>query len=139
MWAKERRFLKENKGWKEPQILGGVTSQGKAKPDFMMYYDAGETTAPINCWAKRIASLLPNFELSKVESPRNGYRGTCILVHSPMLVDGEETSNTEAKFSLETLRDVIHFHSTPAAAEMYKLHDTPQHRMFGSNKVGDFM
>ena len=75
MWAKKTRFLKENKGWKEPQILGGVTSQGKAKPDFMMYYDAGETTAPINCWAKRIASLLPNFELSKVESPRNGYRG----------------------------------------------------------------
>ena len=57
MWAKKTRFLKENKGWKEPQILGGVTSQGKAKPDFMMYYDAGETTAPINCWAKKIASL----------------------------------------------------------------------------------
>ena len=66
MWAKERRFLKENKGWKEPQIVGGVTSQGKAKPDFMMYYDAGETTAPINCWAKRIASLLPKIRYRHV-------------------------------------------------------------------------
>jgi len=66
MWAKKRRFLKENKGWKEPQILGGVTSQGKAKPDFMMYYDAGETTAPINCWAKKIASLRRRGKISQM-------------------------------------------------------------------------
>ena len=43
--ALESRFA-----FKRPS-LGGVTSQKKAKPDFMMYYDAGETSAPINCWA----------------------------------------------------------------------------------------
>ena len=105
----------------------------------MMYCDAGETSVPINCLAENIAAVVPNFEKSKVESPGHGYRGTCILIHSPMMVDGVETSDTEAKFSLEALRDVIYFHSTPAAAKMYKLQDTPEHRIFGSNKVGDFM
>ena len=100
---RESRFA-----FKRPS-LGGVTSQKKAKPDLMMYYDAGETSAPINCWAENIAAVVPNFGKSKVESPGHGYRGTCVLIHSPMIVDGVETSDTESKFSLEALRDVIYF------------------------------
>ena len=75
----------------------------------MMYYDAGETSAPINCWAENIAAVVPNFGKSKVEAPGHRYRGTCVLIHSPMIVDGVETSDTESKFSLEALRDVIYF------------------------------
>ena len=54
-------------------------------------------------------SVVPNFGKSKVESPGHGYRGTFVLIHSPMIVDGVETSDTESKFSLEALRDVIYF------------------------------
>ena len=89
---RESRFA-----FKRPS-LGGVTSQKKAKPDFMMYYDAGETSMPINCWVKNIAAVVPNFEKSKVESPGHGYKRTCVLIHSPMIVDGVETSVQSLSF-----------------------------------------
>ena len=130
-WTDEKRYLTEQKGWKIPEVLGGVTSKGKAKPDFMMYYDVGEVEAPLNQWAENIAALVPEFEHRKVPSPPQGYRGTCILVYSPMISGGKATSDIGAKFSLEELRDVIHFHSTQEAREMYKSHDNPIHRVFG--------
>ena len=57
-------------GFKNPQILGGVTRKHMSKPDFMMYYDAENTSAKTNEWANNIAKKLPGYELDKVPTPQ---------------------------------------------------------------------
>lgn len=152
-WTKERLFLKDQLDWIQPEILGGITSQGQAKPDFQMYYDAKDTTSPRNDVAKRVASLFPEYEVRKVEGPKNGiFRGPCILVYSPMMSsmfgDDEEhgggafqthvvpQSRPGKRRSLDQMQQVLFFQTTAEATRMYQEHDNPMHRMFGSSNVG---
>lgn len=137
-------YLKEVFDFKNPQILGGITRKHMPKPDFMMYYDAANTTAKVNKWANQIAGLLPNFELGKVVGPtsRKGYRGACVLVYSPMfskcITDDKsntKTSSKDLKFSIDDIKKIIQFHGTTEATTMYEAHNNPMHRMFGSNMV----
>ena len=58
-WTQEKPFLVNNLKWKNPQIFGGVTRQGMPKPDFMMYFDADDTTSLPNPIAKSVYDLLP--------------------------------------------------------------------------------
>eukprot|EP01063_Lacrimia_lanifica_P017929 TRINITY_DN24908_c0_g1_i1.p1 TRINITY_DN24908_c0_g1~~TRINITY_DN24908_c0_g1_i1.p1 ORF type:complete len:444 (+),score=119.51 TRINITY_DN24908_c0_g1_i1:58-1389(+) len=134
-WSQEKAFLKRQ-GWKAPEILGGVTQKGYRKPDFMMYYDAKDTASPVNPFAEAIAALLPGYERGKVPAPKGGkYRGSCILVFSPM-----NTSNTkhDTRFTLDELREVVQFHTTDGAKAMYTAHDNPMHRVFGGNMSSVF-
>ena len=140
--GKESDCLKETFGWKDPHILGGVTRENHPKPDFMMYYDANDVESPINAVATCVAQLLPNFELSKVPRPAC-YRGVCVLIYCPMISElgsgytsmgfpsKVSTGPKDAKFSLQQLRQVLHFHTTSRATAMYRRHDNPQHRLFG--------
>lgn len=140
-WPKDYKdeipFLKSVMKWHNPQILGGVTSKGQAKPDFMMYYDAGDTESPLNLFAKRFALLLPDYELFKVEAPEDGYRGTCVLIFSPMtsILTKHNISTVSAdeskQWSLEELKEVITFHMSNEAEKMYERHSHPAHRMYG--------
>eukprot|EP00918_Siedleckia_nematoides_P011095 GHVU01024271.1.p1 GENE.GHVU01024271.1~~GHVU01024271.1.p1 ORF type:complete len:251 (-),score=30.57 GHVU01024271.1:714-1466(-) len=146
-WTKERSFLLTEYGWKDPQIVGGVTEEGKPKPTFMMYYDADDCDSPVNEVAQCIGRLLPAFELSKVPQPIGGaYRGTCMLVYSPMKMNisgnmnmacGKEVDMTGVsgpagqRFTLRQLREVLFFHTTDAAIKLYSSHDNPYHRVFG--------
>lgn len=146
----EIEFLKTLLGWKKPKILGGITRKGHAKPDFMLYFDAGDTISTPNLVANRIADLLPSFERFKIDEIRQGHciRGACVLIYSPMksflsykhearptfsntkglkLTTGEEDS----QFSMKSMRQILMFHQTPDAADMYKRHDHPKHRLFG--------
>ena len=95
----EKRFLKDKKGWKDPDILGCVKSKLMPTTAFKMYYDQGEVEAPINRWAHNISGQINNMGIWKMQDPRNGVRGTCILVCS---------SSTEEKLSLEQFRDIIY-------------------------------
>lgn len=126
--AAEEDHLKSAWGWGSPQFLGGIESRGKEKPDFMIAYDAEDTTSPRNLIATKVAQLLPEYERQKVELPRDGYRGACILVFSPM---NTSSTPTNKRWSLNELRTVLHFHLCPDAAAQYNAHDNPMHRMFG--------
>ena len=95
----EKRFLKDKKGWKDPEILGCVTSKLMPKTAFKMYYDQGEVEAPLNLWAHNISGQINNMGIWKMQDPWNGVRGTCIIVCS---------SSTEGKLSLEQFRDIIY-------------------------------
>ena len=131
-WTLEREFLKTKLGWTAPDILGGITSQGQAKPDFQMYYDAKDITSPKNVVAKCIASLLPEYEVQKVQAPQDGFRGACILVYSPMNCNGVFQTSEEKRWSLEQMQQVLFFQTTVEAKKMYKSHDNPMHRAFGA-------
>lgn len=128
-------FLKSKLAWKNPCILGGLTERGKAKPTFMMYYDAQDTRSQPNIVAQGMQGLLPCYEREKVRLPRDGMRGVVVLVYSPMTSVSEmgstQSGQPGAQFSLEQMRELVHFHTTEAAREMYASHDNPMHRMFG--------
>ena len=147
--VEDTRFLRNTLHWANPQCLGGVTSEFSAKPNFMMYFDADDGISHINIIAEAIANLLPDYELVKVKKPVGDgrYRGVCIIVHSPMKIthrfggvgmpaDFSEpvavaTGSPDAKFSLQQLRQVLYFHTTQRAHDMYREHSNPMHRMFG--------
>jgi hypothetical protein len=58
-------FLRETFHWKNPDQLSGMEQYGKAKPTFIMYFDAGDTTSPYNQAAQYyIVDLLPADEKS---------------------------------------------------------------------------
>eukprot|EP00485_Elphidium_margaritaceum_P006112 CAMPEP_0202703138 /NCGR_PEP_ID=MMETSP1385-20130828/16019_1 /ASSEMBLY_ACC=CAM_ASM_000861 /TAXON_ID=933848 /ORGANISM="Elphidium margaritaceum" /LENGTH=260 /DNA_ID=CAMNT_0049360931 /DNA_START=32 /DNA_END=814 /DNA_ORIENTATION=- len=141
--SEERRFLRKTLRWKDPQILGGIESEGVAKPNFMMYFDAGDDLSPINEAAASIENLLPGYELGKISGSRIGpIRGICVLVYSPTMSSltssfgpaptGVIISDSRDRlFSLSELRDVLAFQDSPAARAQYKAHDNHMHRMFG--------
>lgn len=100
------------------------------KPDFMMYYDACNTTAKVNKWANNIAALLPECQKQRRPSPigDKGYRGACILVYCPtnMCSRNDIRMNRASqglKFSIDDMQKIIKFHDTDDADKMYKRHD----------------
>jgi len=146
----EEVFLMEKLHWKDPQVLGGVESRGVAKPDFMMYFDAGNTHAPINMAAKMILANLPDYELSKLgleSSHSTTPRGACVLVYSPMKMSTPQSfgipgqddvptemmtaGNPDRLFSLQQLLGTLSFQMSPEGRQQYEEHDDPMHRMFG--------
>lgn len=132
-WTLEDKFMKEKLQWSNPQILGGVEGPGDVKPNYMMYYDAGDDQSFVNHFATKIAAQLPAYEHQKVEKPCTGeYRGACIIVYSPMNTSPDYGS--EAKKSLRDLRRIVEWHCTEAGnmtGMQYKAHDNPFHRVWG--------
>ena len=139
-WTTERSYLRKELVWRNPQLLGGITSRGQAKPDFMMYYDAYDCVSPVNTIAEHMASLVPIWELRKASAPTSGYRGVCVLVYSPTTgsLTGPNFSSgmfasslVDATFTAAQLREVLHYQTTSAAAAMYQRHQDPMHCVFG--------
>ena len=141
-------YLKRRLKWRNPQIYGGLESQGVAKPDFMLYFDASDETSAKNDVAQKMINLLPGYEKSKLGPyAKQPLRGVCVLIYSPMVSTttsyglppgmapppGTSTTsgNPNRRFSLEQLLGVLEFHESPAARAQYQSHDNPMHRMFG--------
>jgi hypothetical protein len=59
-----------------------------------------------------------------------------ITLDSSSPSDAPLPSAPEKKWSLNELREVVHFHRTDSAAEMYRAHDDPMHRIFGGMMAG---
>lgn len=119
---RDRQYLREKLGWTRVELLGGVEHPNKPKPSWMFYYDAGDTTSPVNEVAEMIAGLLPDYERMKTQGPDSGrYRGVCVLVYSPMECAGAMTSPQNQKWSLGEMRkEVLEWHLTPAARKQYR-------------------
>jgi hypothetical protein len=151
-WAKERKYLINKWGWKDPQLLSGIENEGSAKADFQMYFDAADGTSTINEIANAISCNLPDYEhhkCSNIAREINKIRGVCILMYSPTAMtfgcsgfpgqEGQEytesdpimSGNSDRIFSLEQLRDVLHFQRTSHGRRQYQDHDNPMHRMYG--------
>ena len=141
-YADKRDYLQERFSWSEPKCLGGVTSRGQAKPDFVMYYDADDVISPVNMTAERIAALMPSWEHGKVPAPPSGYRGLCILEYAPTIRQtfgsagvfprcAHPTRSLRTRFTLAELRAVLLYQTTKEAQEMYARHMDPEHCMCG--------
>ena len=137
----QRTYLRDTLSWSDPQCLGGVTSRGQPKPDFVMYYDAGDDVSPANGMAERVAALMPSWERSKVPAPPSGYRGVCVLEYAPTIRQtfGSHSewsppvaSRTPTlKFTLAELREALLYQSTEDAEAMYARHNDPMHCVLG--------
>lgn len=147
-WTEELQFLRRRLGYVNPQTLSGVESQGSAKPDFVMYFDAADTVSPINKAAVAIKRNLPGYEVGKLprEVQDTTPRGPCVLVYSPMTSSvtfsggmgmsktqyAPMTSGPEGRlFSLKQLRGTLLFQESAEGRAQYRAHDNPMHRMFG--------
>ena len=132
--------------WENVASLGGVTSRGASKPDFMLYWDGNDTVSPVNVVGETIKALLPKFQLSKEIKSESTIRGACVLVYSPTKTtftsfgggggfppDGTQVTsgNANRQFSLQQLLNVLKFHMTNDARRQYNAHDNPMHRMYG--------
>ena len=125
-WTQEIPFLREIMHWGRPVVVGGVTSRGQPKPDFMFYFDAEDQDSIPNIFAKQMLRLLPHYEMQKIaDDLKEEIRGNCVLVYSPMITPESKM------FTMAQLRDVIEFHGTQDADKMYDAHDNPYHRVFG--------
>eukprot|EP00588_Corethron_pennatum_P002649 CAMPEP_0194281948 /NCGR_PEP_ID=MMETSP0169-20130528/21998_1 /TAXON_ID=218684 /ORGANISM="Corethron pennatum, Strain L29A3" /LENGTH=424 /DNA_ID=CAMNT_0039027143 /DNA_START=25 /DNA_END=1299 /DNA_ORIENTATION=- len=119
----EYMYLKVMHAFAEPEPLSGI-------PDFIMYYDSADTTSPVNKVANSIASLLPNNCVGKSPPQKEKtYRGPCVIVYDPIessFPDGrDETCEDlnpveETMWSLAELQEVLYFHTTREAQEMYR-------------------
>ena len=138
----KRDYLRARFSWSEPKCLGGVTSRGQAKPDFVMYYDADDVISPVNIIAERIAALMPYWEHAKVPAPPSGYRGVCILEYAPTVrhMFGSHggfprrpysTRSVRTRFTMSELRAVLLYQTTKEAQEMYARHMDPEHCVWG--------
>jgi len=125
LWTQEIPFLR-SLGWSNPKIMSGIEAEGKPKPDWVVYYDEGDTISVKNVIAERIAGLLPEFELEKMNG--GPIRGHCILVYSPM---NTSPSPEDKRWTLDEMRQVLSFHMTELALEQYDDHDNQMHRAFG--------
>ena len=147
-WTQELPFLRRRLGYVNPQTLSGVESEGSAKPDFVVYFDAADGVSPINEAAVAIKRSLPGYEVGKLprEAQDKTPRGPCVLVYSPMTSSvmfggGMGTSKTQYApttagpegrlFSLEQLRGTLLFQESAEGRAQYRAHDNPMHRMFG--------
>lgn len=147
--TQERSYLKNTLGWKNTEILCGVEHPNRPNPCWAFYYDADDTESPVNEAAMSIARLLPGYECSKVEGPKDGkYRGLCVLLRDamespmestftfgssfPASIPTSTTSTTEReRWSLNEMRGVLDWHRSSSAAAQYREHDDPMHRMSG--------
>ena len=128
----EYDYLMDNHGFTNPKVLSGITSEGQEKADFIMFYDASNAHGRRNQLAHCIHDLLPAYEVRKGSGPLNGiYRGPCILVYDPIISNGIIQSPRNKLWSLENLREVLYFHTTKNAKEMYESHNDGMHRLFG--------
>mmetsp|Transcript_30138 Transcript_30138/g.32463 ORF Transcript_30138/g.32463 Transcript_30138/m.32463 type:complete len:465 (-) Transcript_30138:86-1480(-) len=154
-WTEEERYLIDQWGWKEPKLLSGIENNGCAKPDFQMYFDVADRESTTNDIANVIANNVPDYEHQKIGlvAKRNTIRGVCILLYSPTKStifssgfgapgmpgggpgpggsDPFLSGNPDRSFSLEQIRDVLHFQRTPQGRRQYRNHDDPKHRVFG--------
>ena len=150
-WTQETEWLKGQLGWTQPEVVGGVTRAGLAKADLMMYFDAGDETGVPNVLAQTVADHLPEYQFTGKAKPKRGYRGVCILVYSPTFTtdfsseDGDGSvgpvvaASTGVRFSLREMQDILFFHVTKDAGEMYAQHDKPWHRVFGHKDLEEYM
>lgn len=145
----EEHFLSSTLGYQMPKVLGGVESEGVAKPNFCMYFDAADNESPVNETAEAIAALLPSYELFKISrsmgegKSRKPFRGACVLIYSPMKITNfssfggpmnnatTTSGNEDTLFSAAQLKDVLDFHKSEEAKRQYQAHDNPMHRVFG--------
>jgi len=119
----EYMYLKVMHAFAEPEPLSGI-------PDFIMYYDSADTTSPVNEVANSIASLLPNNWMGKSPPQKEKtYRGPCVIVYDPIessFSDGRDeicedlNPDEETMWSLAELQEVLYFHTTREAQEMYR-------------------
>ena len=130
-WTQEERYLQRKLGWKTPALLSGIESEGAAKPDFEMYFDADDHESPPNTVAQAIADLLPEYERFKVSSDLSQIRGVCILVYEPMITSFYSSGNPNRHFSLEQLHYILHFLTTQRAKAQSEAHDNYMHSVFG--------
>lgn len=89
-WTKEMEYLRNTRKWYKPFVISGITSRKSDKPDFVIYFDAGDEESPVNYAAETIFANLPLWEQSKVrvgcgDSIR--IRGVCILCYDPTKVE----------------------------------------------------
>ena len=96
----------------------------KPKPDWVVYYDEGDTISIENVIAERIAGHLPEFEWGEMNG--GPMRGLCILVYSPM---NTSPSPQDKRWTLDEKH--FSFHMTELAREQYDDHDDHMHRVFG--------
>ena len=142
-WPARKSILKGRLGWKDPEILSGVESDSVAKPNFQVYFDAGDQTSLVNHTAVAIWRNLPGYEIAKLplEIRNQQPRGACVLVHSVMthicgsswdpVVRVTKSSNTNRKFTLQHLRNILLFQESSEGRAQYEAHDNWMHRMFG--------
>lgn len=89
-WTKEMKYLRSTHNWKQPYVMSGIRSRNSAKPDFVVYFDAGDKDSPINHAAETILANLPSWEQSKVRSGCGEsirIHGVCILCYDPTQVE----------------------------------------------------
>lgn len=142
-WTEEITFLKNQRNWKEPKVATGIYTQTANKADFVMYFDADETQAPVNRLGNQILSLLPSFEMAKLGGSVSEIRGRIILIHSPtnsmdgsnfMDVPSGKTTwgNPNEKFSLQQMKDLgDYLCSNEARRRANEIEDNPMTRFFG--------
>lgn len=96
MFAQKRMvFLCEDLGWTDPQVLSGITREGRSKPDLSIYYDAGDRTNPVNEAAVSMVRLLPPHRKGGVSCVQD-IRGCCVLEYRPTITRCVRTGRTRS-------------------------------------------
>jgi hypothetical protein len=120
-WTQENAFLRSSRGWKDPSVAVGFASAEAPKPDFMMYFDNGDTSGPVNGIGNLILAGVPSYKLAGVNY--SNIRGRIVVVYSPTTMGGRASLQYSphglegTKFSVERLQQILHFFTDAEAAQ----------------------
>jgi hypothetical protein len=120
-WTQEDAFLRSSRGWKDPSVPVGFASAEAPKPDFMMYFDNGDTSGPVNGIGNLILAGVPSYKLAGVNY--SNIRGRIVVVYSPTTMGGRASLQYSphglegTKFSVERLQQILHFFTDAEAAQ----------------------
>jgi hypothetical protein len=126
-WEDECTFLRDRWSWSEPRVLRGLMRRGHYEQEFVMLYDAQDFASPTNNVATRMSQLALHKEV--VTGKKDAPHGVCMLMYAPQkaYVTSSNALNVSAdalakdrRWSLHEFREIIHFHTTAAAAEQYR-------------------
>lgn len=135
-WTKESAFLRSTQGWKEPSMAIGFASAKAPKPDFMMYFDNGDKTGPLNDLGNMILAGVPSYKFSGAHY--SNIRGRIVVVYSPTAMNGECSLEFSphgldgTKWSVERLQHILAFFTDKEAARAkMESMDSGMGRVFG--------
>lgn len=121
-WTEEKAFLRATRGWADPQLFG-FASEAAPKPDFQLYYDAGDGQSAVHELANLIAGATPPYKLAGSTPPVSpqGYRGNIVVVYSPTKMGGQTSAALAphrpkgTTFSVQQIQQILLFFTTDAA------------------------
>ena len=132
--ALERRHLHEVHNFEEVGLVGFATQRAE-RPNMTFYFNADDTTSPINHLATRIANCTPQYKIQCM--PTDGLiRGKVFMMGDLTTHSADSltwTAGDDIKFTKTHLRQKLFWFTTEAAANKGEEMNHPMYRMFGSD------